>query len=321
MKKNIMGMLVFGLILTGCGSKTSKPIRIVLDWTPNTNHTGLYVAQEKGFFKAQGLEVEIVQPPEGSTTALIGAGGAEFGVSFQDTMAPALASDHPLPVTAVAALIQHNTSGIVSLKEKGIDAPRKLAGHTYATWDSPIEQAIIHKIVTDDGGDYDAINMVPNTVTDVVSALQTNLDAVWIFKGWDGIAIEQAGLETNFLNFADYGSELDYYSPVLIANNDYLETHGDEARSVLKAIQEGYEYAIDKPDEAAEILVRNVPELDLELMKASQQYLAHEYKAEVAQWGRIDSVRWNKFYTWLYEHELIAMPIGEDVGFTNDYLN
>lgn len=321
MKKKLIGMMVLGLLLTGCGAKSNKPVRIVLDWTPNTNHTGLYVAQEKGFFKAQGLEVEIVQPPEGSTTSLIGAGGAEFGISFQDTMAPALASEHPLPITAVAALIQHNTSGIVSLKEKGIDAPRKMAGHTYATWDSPIEQAIIRKIVTDDGGNYDDIKMIPNTVTDVVSALQTDIDAVWIFKAWDGMAIQQAGLDTHFLNFADYGQELDFYSPVLIANNGYLEENGEEAKKVLKALEEGYEFAIENPDEAAEILVKHVPELDLDLIKASQHFLAKEYKAEVTKWGTFDGARWNRFYAWLYDNQLIEMPIAENVGFTNDYLN
>lgn len=125
------------------GDKSSelKKVRIVLDWTPNTNHTGLYVAQELGYFKEEGLEVEIMQPPEGSTTSLVGAGGAEFGISFQDTLAPAYATDNPMPVTAVAAVIQHNTSGIISLKKLGIDSPKKMEGHSYATWDSPIEQA------------------------------------------------------------------------------------------------------------------------------------------------------------------------------------
>jgi len=208
----------------------SKKISIVLDWTPNTNHTGLFVAKELGYFKEEGLEnVEIVQPPEGSTTALIGAGGAQFGISFQDTLAKSFSSDNPVPVTAVAAIISHNTSGIISLKEKGIDSPKKLEGHKYATWDDEIEKAILKKIITDDGGDFKKVKMIPNTVTDVVTALKTDIDAVWVYYAWDGIATELAGLQTNFLNFADYGKELDYYSPVIIANNDYLKKNPEEA--------------------------------------------------------------------------------------------
>ncbi|MDW5299987.1 MAG: ABC transporter substrate-binding protein, partial [Sedimentibacter sp.] len=294
-----------------------EKVSIVLDWTPNTNHTGLFVAQAKGYFEEQGLEVEIAQPPEGGAEMLVGGGGAEFGISFQDTLAPNFASDNQLPVTAVATLIQHNTSGIISLKDKGIDSPAKMAGHSYATWDMPIEQAIIRKIVEDDGGKFGDIKMIPSTVTDVVTALQTDVDSVWVFYAWDGIATNVKKLETNYLNFADYGSELDYYSPVLIVNNDYAKNNPDNVKKVLKAIQQGYEFAIENSDEAAEILLEAAPELDPELVKASQAWLADQYKAEVKQWGYIDQSRWDAFYGWLYANKLIENEIPKGTGFTN----
>lgn len=301
-------------------SKEKEKVRIVLDWTPNTNHTGLYVAQKMGYFDGAGLEVEIMQPPEGSTTQLVGAGGAEFGISFQDTLAPTFASDSPMPVTAVAAVIQHNTSGILSLKSLGIDRPAKLAGHSYATWDSPIELAIIKKIVEDDGGNFDDIQLIPNTVTDVVTALQTDIESVWVYYAWDGIAAKIAGLDTNYLNFADYGKELDYYSPVIIANNDFLSKSPETARKFLDAVRQGYEYAIANPEEAANILVEAVPELDPELIKESQSWLKDQYKAEVSQWGYIDPERWDAFYGWLYENKLIEQEIPSGFGFSNEYL-
>lgn len=301
-------------------SDTKEKVRIVLDWTPNTNHTGLYVAQEKGFFEAAGLEVEIMQPPEGSTTSLVGAGGAEFGISFQDTIAPALASDNPMPITAVAAIIQHNTSGIVSPKELGIDTPGKLAGHTYATWDSPIELAIIKKIVEDDGANFEDVKLIPNTVTDVVTALQTDIESIWVFYAWDGMATEIAGLETNYLNFADYGKELDYYSPIIIGNNEYIKNNKETTKKFLDAVRQGYEYAIENPQDAANILVAAVPELDPTLIGKSQEWLADQYKAEVEQWGYIDPERWDAFYAWLYENKLIEMEIPAGTGFTNEFL-
>ena len=299
----------------------SKKVSIVLDWTPNTNHTGLFVAKELGYFKEEGIEnIEIVQPPEGSTTALIGAGGAQFGISFQDTLAKSFSSDTPVPVTAVAAIIQHNTSGIISLKSKGVDSPRKLENHKYATWDDEIEKAILKKIITDDGGDYAKVKMIPNTVTDVVTALQTDIDAVWVYYAWDGVATKLSGLETEFLNFADYGKELDYYSPVIIANNSYLKNNPEEAKKVLRAIRRGYEYAISNPEKAAEILVKNAPELKYELAVESQKWLADKYKAEAAEWGTIDRERWDGFYAWLYRNGLISREIPEGYGFSNDYL-
>ena len=322
--KKISKILILCLILVlvvSCGkSKSNQKIKIVLDWVPNTNHTGLYVAKDLGYFKEEGLDVEIVQPPEGSTTALIGAGGAEFGISFQDTLAKLFAKENPVPVTAVAAILQHNTSGIISLKEKGIDSPKKLEGKKYATWEDNIEQAILKKLVTDDKGDFSKVKLIPYTITDVVTGLKTDVDAVWVYYAWDGIATERAGLQTNFLKIRDYGEELDYYSPVIIANNDFLKKNPEIAKKVLKAIKKGYEYAMKNPEESAKILVKNSPELDINLVTASQKWISKEYQSDAKEWGIIDGNRWNRFYEWLYKNKAVEREIPKDFGYSNEYL-
>ena len=322
--KKISKILILCLILVfvvSCGkSKSNQKIKIVLDWVPNTNHTGLYVAKDLGYFKEEGLDVEIVQPPEGSTTALIGAGGAEFGISFQDTLAKSFARENPVPVTAVAAILQHNTSGIISLKEKGIDSPKKLEGKKYATWEDNIEQAILKKLVTDDKGDFSKVKLIPYTITDVVTGLKTDVDAVWVYYAWDGIATERAGLQTNFLKIRDYGEELDYYSPVIIANNDFLKKNPEIAKKVLEAIKKGYEYAIKNPEESAKILVKNSPELDINLVTASQKWISKEYQSDAKEWGIIDGNRWNRFYGWLYKNKAVEREIPKDFGYSNEYL-
>ena len=322
--KKISKILILCLILVlavSCGkSKNNQKIKIVLDWVPNTNHTGLYVAKDLGYFKEEGLDVEIVQPPEGSTTALIGAGGAEFGISFQDTLAKSFAKENPVPVTAVAAILQHNTSGIISLKEKGIDSPKKLEGEKYATWEDNIEQAILKKLVTDDKGDFSKVKLIPYTITDVVTGLKTDVDAVWVYYAWDGIATERAGLQTNFLKIRDYGEELDYYSPVIIANNDFLKKNPEIAKKVLKAIKKGYEYAMKNPEESAKILVKNSPELDINLVTASQKWISKEYQSDAKEWGIIDGNRWNRFYEWLYKNKAVEREIPKNFGYSNEYL-
>ena len=322
--KKISKILILCLILVlvvSCGkSKSNQKIKIVLDWVPNTNHTGLYVAKDLGYFKEEGLDVEIVQPPEGSTTALIGAGGAEFGISFQDTLAKSFAKENPVPVTAVAAILQHNTSGIISLKEKGIDSPRKLEGKRYATWEDDIEQAILKKLVTDNGGDFSKVKLIPYTITDVVTGLKTDVDAVWVYYAWDGIATKRAGLQTNFLKIRDYAKELDYYSPVIIANNDFLKKNPEIAKKVLKAIKKGYEYAMKNPEESAKILVKNSPELDINLVTDSQKWISKEYQSDAKEWGIIDGNRWNRFYEWLYKNKAVEHEIPKDFGYSNEYL-
>lgn len=324
MKKKILAaVLCVSMIgaLTACGNSSQEKITFVLDWTPNTNHTGLYVAAEKGYFEEAGLDVEIVQPPEDGADALVASGKAQFGVSFQDSMAPGVAGDKALPNTAVAALIQHNTSGIVSRKGEGMDVPKGLEGKKYATWDAPIEKAMMKNVVETDGGDFSKVELIPSTVTDEVSALKTkSVDAIWIFYAWAGIATEVADLDTDYFAFKDINPVFDYYTPVIIANNDFLEKNPDTAKAFLGALKKGYEFAIEDPEAAADILCKASPELDKELVKASQEYLKDQYKAEVDRWGYIDPERWNAFYNWLNENELSETEIPENTGFSNEYL-
>lgn len=312
---------ITGAVPVYAEQEETEKITFVLDWTPNTNHTGLYAAESLGYFEDQGLEVEIVQPPEDGADALVASGKAQFGVSFQDTMAPGVAGDNALPTTAVAALIQHNTSGIISRKGEGIDTPKGMEGKKYATWDSPIEVAMIQDIVEEDGGDFSKVEMIPSTVTDEVSALESkSVDAIWIFYAWAGVKFELSGIDTDYFAFKDINPVFDYYTPVVIANNDFLKDEPETAEKFLTALRDGYEYAIENPGEAADILCEAAPELDPELVLASQEYLKDQYKAEVDQWGYIDPERWNAFYQWLNENELTETEIPENAGFSNDYL-
>lgn len=323
----ILACTLIAAVFAGCGGNDKKndesktKVSFVLDWTPNTNHTGLYVAQEKGYFADAGLEVDIIQPPEDGAEMVVGTNQAQFGVSFQDSMLPAIVGDDAMPIEAVATLVQHNTSGIISLKGQGMDKPKGLEGKKYATWDLPIEKATLKQVVEDDGGDFSKVQLIPSTVTDEVSALQSKtVDAIWIFYGWAGIATEQAGLETDYFAFKDIDPVFDYYTPVIIGNTTWMKDNPDTAKAFLEALKKGYEYAIDKPEESAEILLKYAPELDKDLVVASQKYLSKEYKSDVDRWGYIDPARWNAFYDWINKNKLAEETIPENHGFTNDYL-
>lgn len=339
MKKRIIALLLGAMMvfnITGCGNKKNtndaanventdkkqlEKITFVLDWTPNTNHTGLYVAQKKGYFEEAGLEVEIVQPPENGAEVLVASGKAQFGISFQDSMVSAISGENALPITAVASVIQHNTSGIISRKGEGMDTPKGLEGHSYATWNGPIELATIKEVVEADGGNYDKIELIPSTVTDEVSALKTkSVDAIWIFYAWAGIKTEVEQLDTDYFAFADIDPVFDYYTPVVIAGNEFLEEEPETAKAFLKALSKGYEDAMENPEEAAGILCEASPELDPELVLASQNYLKDQYQAEAEKWGYIDGDRWNRFYQWINDNKLVENEVPLDTAFSNDYL-
>lgn len=325
MKKRVVALLLTVAVCVGlcaCApaqNEDLESVTFVLDWTPNTNHTGVFVADALGYYKDVGLAVEIVQPAEDGAPLMVASGQAQFGVSFQEEFVTAIASDSPLPITAVCAVLQHNTSGVVALKDTGIASFKDLEGHTYASWGIPIYDEILFDAVRADGGDPTKIKIINNTATDTYAALQTDFDAVWIYYGWDGIIGEQMGYEINFLPFGDANSVLDYYTPILVANNAYLEQNPSLVKAFLSATAKGYEYAIEHPEEAAQILVEAAPEIDLEVAKASQAYLKDYYRAEAPQWGLIDAERWSRFNDWMYEKGMISKTIGEE-GFTNEFL-
>lgn len=303
----------------------AKEIIVSLDWTPNTNHTGLYVALANGYYADAGLNVKIVQPPEGDAIAACSSGQVQFAVGYQDLLLPAFTSETPMEVTAVAALLQHNTSCIVSKKGAGMDTPKGLEGKQYLTWQSPIELAMMKSVVEADGGDFSKVEQIPDVPTDEAQDVNANPNhAIWIYYGWGGINAEVNNIEVDTFFFKDLNPVFDYYSPVLVANNQLIKDDPETVKAFLAATQKGYEYAVSNPDEAAQILIDSDDTGALdgceELVKASQKWMADQYVADAPKWGYIDPARWNAFYNWVADEKIIDEKLPENTGFTNDYL-
>lgn len=334
--KIIAAALTLLLAASACGADSQKtpegngvgalaPVTICLEWTPNTNHTGLYAAQALGYFEEAGLEVSIVQPPEDGASALCAAGKSELALTAQDTLAAALAREDPLPVTAVAAVLQHDTSGIISRAGEGMDSPKGLEGHTYSTYNGVIELAMMKQVVETAGGDFSKVNLVPYAINDEAGALREGLtDAIWVYYGWGGISAKLAGLDFDYFYFKDIDPVFDFYTPIIIANNTFLEEQPETAKAFLAAASKGYAYAMEHPEEAAQMLIDGDSTGSLSgseaLVTASQEWMAGQYQAEADRWGEIDPTRWNAFYRWLNNNGLVEQPIPENAGFTNDYL-
>lgn len=330
----LAAMMTLSLAACGASKETSESsadtakeltkITFCLDWTPNTNHTGLYVAQAQGYYEEAGLQVEIVQPPEDGAVLMCAAGQAQFAINAQDTFAAALDQDEPYGVSAIATVIQHNTSGIISRAGEGLDTPKGLEGKTYSSWESPIEMAMIQNVMETVGADYSTLKVIPNTITDEPAALAAHqTDAIWIFYGWGGINAEIEGVDCDYWNFSDINSELDYYTPVIIGNDEYMEANPEITKAFLEATKKGYEYAIENPKEAADMLIAGDNTGSLQgsedLVYKSQEWLSKQYKADVDRWGYIDPARWDSFYTWLSENGLTSRDL-TGMGYTNDYL-
>lgn len=317
------------LAFSGCssqkaGDKVNKgeleKTRVILDWTPNTNHTGLYVALEKGYFKEEGLDVEIIQPSEGSSTTLIATGKGDFGVSYQEDVTYALTSKEPLPVKAIATVIQNNTSGFAAQKSKNIKSVKDFEGKTYGGWGSPSEEAVLKAVMSKNGADYTKLKNVSIGNDDFFAATQKNIDMVWIFEGWTGIEAKLKGVELDYIPVKDLDPALNYYTPILITNNKTINENPEKVKKFLKATEKGYKFAIENPEESGKILLKYAPELDEKLVIESQKFLAKEYIADASKWGEMKSEIWGNYAKFLKDNGLIEKELKVEDAFTNNFL-
>lgn len=329
MKKWLVLLLTVFLI-AGCSSKKEtdtakentkklKKITVVLDWTPNTNHTGLYVAKAKGYFKDQGLDVDIIQPGETGADQLVASGKADFGVGYQEGITQARVQG--VPLVSIAAIIQHNTSGFASPVAKNIKTPKDFEGKTYGGWGSPVEKSVITSLMDKEHADANKVKIINMGDTDFFTAVKRDVDFAWIYYGWTGVEAELRHQKINMIYLTDYSKKLDYYTPVLETNEKMIANNPDTVKAFLKAASQGYQFAIKNPDQAADMLIKAAPDLDPKLVKASQKWLSPKYQDDAAQWGLQKKIVWENYATWMYDHKLLDKKLDAEKAFTNEFLS
>ncbi|WP_456271971.1 ABC transporter substrate-binding protein [Bacillus sp. AK031] len=334
MKKALLA-LFSAVLITGCGqtnnsgqndnandgggeTETLEEVSVVLDWTPNTNHTGLYVAKEKGYFEEQGLDVEIIMPGEAGADSIVASGQAEFGVGYQEGVTQARVQD--VPLVSIAAVIQHNTSGFASPAEKNIETPEDFEGKTYGGWGSPVEEAVMASIMKQENADVEKVDFVNMGDSDFFTAVQRDIDFAWIYYGWTGIEAELRNEDINMIYLTDYSEKLDYYTPVLTTNEEMIAENPETVEAFVAAASKGYNFAIENPEEAAQILIDAAPDLDADLVKKSQEWLASKYTDDAPRWGEQKLAVWENYANWMYENELLESELDAEKAFTNEFL-
>ncbi|MBM7540243.1 ABC transporter substrate-binding protein [Amphibacillus cookii] len=315
-------LVMFLLILVGCEqaqeTAASAQLSVMLDWTPNTNHTGLYVAQEQGYFEAEGLDVEILLPGQTGADQVVASGQADIGIGSQQAVTLARAQD--VPIVSVAAIIQHNTSGFAAPVDRSIASPSDFEGKTYGGWGDPIEEAMLDALMMRDQADIDQVEIINIGQADFFTAVEREVDFAWIYYGWTGIEAEVRGIDLDILYLTDYAEELDYYTPVFFANEKLIDEDPEMIEKFVAAVAKGYQDAIQDPDQAAGILLDAVPDLDEELVYASQAWLADWYQAEADQWGIQQLEVWQNYANWLDDNGLIEHNPDVSKAFTNQFL-
>ncbi len=301
------------------GEEELRRITFMLDWVPNVNHTGIYAAQENGYFRESGLEVRIIQPGEVNAVSAVVSGRADFGVGFQEEVT--ILRTEEVPVVSVAAMLQTNTSGFAVRADEGIDAPADFEGLSYATFQSQFEEPTLNSLVRCAGGDPTTINFVP-AGTDLLAMLQQKkADIAWIFYGTQGFQAQRIGLDIEYFPLNEYTDCIpDYYTPVIIASEEMLEDDPELVRSFLAALSRGHQFVMNNPEEAATILSEAVAELNAGQLQKSVPWLSERMKMDAPQWGHQERSVWEEYMQWMIDVGVLDSPIDVDAAFTNAYL-
>lgn len=320
-----IGLLILvALLAVGCAAPAEDaedltPVTFMLDWTPNVNHVGIFVADELGMFKAEGLDVDIIQPGEVYAESAVVTGVADYGVSFQEYVTLLRADD--VPLVSIAAVLQSNTSGFAAPAALGLESPAEFEGLRYGTFNSPFEQPTLDALMACAGGDGATVEYI-TAGDDLLALMGTDqIDLAWIFYGTQGFQAQQLGIDLTYFGMNEYTDCIpDYYTPVIVASEDTLAAQPDVTEAFLRALSRGYQHTVEDPEDAARILAEAVPELNLEELSASTPWLAEYMLNDGNKWGHQQSSVWAEYTAWLVDAGVLDAAIDTDAAFSNDYL-
>lgn len=301
-----------------------KKLRLALDWTPNTNHTGFFVSQEKGFYGDAGIELDIQSPLDDnySTTPAkkLELGDTDLAIAPSESLISYRTKAKPFAMQAIAALLQEDASAIATLKSSGISRPKELDGKSYASYGARYEDQIVKQMIQNDGGKGVLKCHYPDKLGIWNTLVEGTYDATWIFTAWEDVEAENRGIELNTFKLGDYGIPYGY-SPVVCAAENMIESDSDLLESFLQATKRGFELSISNPQHAVDILKPHLTEHDqkhLNLLKSQQ--IINNYYVKDGSWGVMDSGVFDTFIEWLKVQKLVPNSLSADLLYTNECL-
>ena len=293
----------------------TQPVTIALDWTPNTNHIGLYVAQAKGFYAEAGLDVEILPYSDTSAGTLVANHVADFGILgslglFTQRTAGA-------DLVATYALMQTETGRLVFNADRAdIQSPKDLDGLTYGGFGSAWENALITTIIRHDGGagTFETVTLG----TSAYEALANGaVDFTLEVYTWEGVKAELEGKAQRAFRYADFGVP-DQHTNFIGSSQAYLDANPETATAFIAASKRGYAYAVANPDEAADILVAANSDVltDRALIRASLQALidGHYLQSADGVIGTIDPAKMEAIADYLFTAGILRDGNGNPVA-------
>ncbi len=313
------------LLLGGCGGgeapqeETNSDLTqldVVLDWYPNALHAFLYVAMEKGYYEAEGLEVNLCFPSNANDAiSLVAAGQADIGLYYQQDIIQARANQN-VPIKSIGAVVQSPLNLVLSLAEQNIQSPADLKGKTVGYAGTELSEALIGSIMNYVGADINDVTLV-DVGFDLVSSMTTgNVDAtIGCFLNHEVPQMESEGFQVSWLNLDDYGVPT-YYEGVFLANDQMIQENSEVLAAFLRASAKGFADMQADPDEALSILLANQSAENFPLTESverqSMEVLLPKMESDEVPFLSQSDDCWQKNIDWLLSQGLIKQTVSLD---------
>jgi NitT/TauT family transport system substrate-binding protein len=288
-------------------------LKLALDWTPNTLHAGILIADAKGYYKDDDLDLEFINPADDNYAVTPAKKLAQKQVHLAITPSESVISFNmrkdPTPLQAIAANLQQDTSAIVALKDSGIERPAQMDGRRFASYNARFENDIVRQMVKNDGGKGDLEVTNPEMLSMWDNLVEKKADATWVFLPWEGVKAkyEHDDLQYHAFQMADYGVPYGY-SPLIISHQDFINDENAALKVFLQATERGWRDVYDNPEDAAQVLHKHVdqPEFkNLDFITDSLKMIQPALLTADDRWGFMEGQRWVNFIDWMINHEIL----------------
>jgi NitT/TauT family transport system substrate-binding protein/putative hydroxymethylpyrimidine transport system substrate-binding protein len=314
--KLVAALLAAALLLTGaagCGGGGAEPgapvgATLVLDFTPNAVHSGIYAAQRQGFYREAGVNLTIRQPGE-STDApkLLEAGRTDFAIL--DIHDLGIARERGLELVGVMPLVQRPLAAVIARADRGVKRPRELEGDTVGVTGLPSDEAVVDSEISADGGNPARVKRVTIGFNAISSLAAGKVDAATGFWNAEGVALQQQGVPIHIFKVDEYGAP-PYPELILTTTRETLDHDPDLVRSMVDATRRGYESVVDNPKQGLADLLAEVPSLDRADQKAQLQALLADLDP-----APFDTTVLRDWAAWDLKHGLLERPLDVEAAF------
>ena len=315
-------VFIFGLISfsISCSSEeTVSEVKLALDWYPNANHIGLYLAEENGYFEDENLKVTIYTPSDPSTVLQTVASGADdFGMNYQPDVL--IARSEGVPVVSVLGMVQHPLNSMMALQSSGNESPKDLKGKKVGYPGIPWNEDALNTMLQSDGlsgiDDVELVNvgwelgssLISETVDAIIGAYFTH----------ESIVLENEGHPVNVMRMEEWGVP-DYYELVMVTSEDYLSKNPDIVERFTRAVSKGYTDAISDPQSGVDVLKKHAPEIDESVDRPGADLLQDLWKGKGGNFGTQEEIKWVSFAEWMKKRGIINEDIDPKIAFTDKY--